>query len=136
MIDGGVLSNFPLELFVSDEPQVTELMGDPKADDVLGLLIDEELPVPGLDLSAATNEPRGPDLGQRRTADRLKRLVATVIKARDKLVIDAFEHLVVRLPAKGIGTTDFDLSDAQRAVLTAAGHASMRAHLARRAAAP
>jgi len=136
VIDGGVLSNFPLELFVSDEPQVTELMGDPKADDVLGLLIDEELPVPGLDLSAATNEPRGPDLGQRRTADRLKRLVATVIKARDKLVIDAFEHLVVRLPAKGIGATDFDLSDAQRAVLTAAGHASMRAHLARRAAAP
>ena len=136
VIDGGVLSNFPLELFVSGEPQVTALMGQPKADDVLGLLIDEELPVPGLDLSVATEEPRGPDLGQRRTADRLKRLVATVVKARDKLVIDAFEHLVVRLPAKGIGTTEFDLSDERRAVLTAAGKEAMRAHLARRAAAP
>ena len=136
IIDGGVLSNFPLELFVSDEPQVTALMGPQESDDVLGLLIDEELPVPGLDLSAATNQPRGPDLGQRRTADRLKRLVATVVKARDKLVIDAFEHLVVRLPAKGIGATDFDLSDDRRAVLTAAGQAAMRAHLARRAEAP
>jgi hypothetical protein len=59
-----------------------------------------------------------------------------VVKARDKLVIDAFEHLVVRLPAKGIGTTEFDLSDERRAVLTAAGKEAMRAHLARRAAVP
>ncbi|MCK6518622.1 patatin-like phospholipase family protein [Myxococcota bacterium] len=136
IIDGGVLSNFPLELFVSDEPQVTALMGRQESDDVLGLLIDEELPVPGLELSAAQEEPKGPDLGQRRTVDRLKRLIATVVKARDKLVIDAFEHLVVRLPAKGIGTTEFDLSDERRAVLTAAGKEAMRAHLARRAAAP
>lgn len=136
IIDGGVLSNFPLELFVSDEPQVTALMGPQESDDVLGLLIDEELPVPGLELSAAQEEPEGPDLGQRRTVDRLKRLIATVVKARDKLVIDAFEHLVVRLPAKGIGTTEFDLSDERRAVLTAAGKEAMRAHLARRAAAP
>ena len=136
IIDGGVLSNFPLELFVSDEPQVTALMGPQESDDVLGLLIDEELPVPGLELSAPQEEPEGPDLGQRRTVDRLKRLIATVVKARDKLVIDAFEHLVVRLPAKGIGTTEFDLSDERRAVLTAAGKEAMRAHLARRAAAP
>lgn len=137
VIDGGVLSNFPLELFVSDEPQVVEVMGPPDADDVLGLLIDEELAVPGLDLSAAAEErePKGPDLGQRRTADRLKRLIATVIKARDKLVIDAFEHLVVRLPAKGIRPTEFDLSDERRAVLTVAGRAAMREHLSRRAGA-
>ena len=42
----------------------------------------------------------------------------------------------MRLPAKGIGTTEFDLSDERRAVLTAAGKEAMRAHLARRAAAP
>lgn len=133
IVDGGVLSNFPLELFVSDEPQVIELMGPPDADDVLGLLIDEELAVPGLVLSEAPSEPDGPDLGQRRTAERLKRLVATVVQARDKLVIDAFEHLVVRLPAKGIASTDFDLSDDNRAALTVAGQEAMRAHLARRA---
>jgi NTE family protein len=132
VIDGGVLSNFPLELFVSDEPQVVALMGPQDSDDVLGLLIDEELPVPGLAPAAAAEEPQGPDLGQRRTADRLKRLIATVIKARDKLVIDAFEHLVVRLPAKGVGVTEFDLSDERRAVLTEAGKAAMRAHLTRR----
>ncbi|MEY3214315.1 MAG: hypothetical protein RIT28_4796, partial [Pseudomonadota bacterium] len=77
VIDGGVLSNFPLELFVSDEPQVVALMGPQDSDDVLGLLIDEELPVPGLAPAAAAEEPKGPDLGQRRTADRLKRLIAT-----------------------------------------------------------
>ena len=133
IVDGGVLSNFPLELFVSDEPQVIELMGPPDADDVLGLLIDEELAVPGLSVAAKDEEPQRRDLGQRRTAARLKRLIDTVVMARDKLVVDAFEHLVVRLPAKGIGVTEFNLSDARRAVLTVAGREAMRAHLARRA---
>ena len=136
VVDGGLLSNFPLELFVSDAPQVVELMGPPDADDVLGLLIDESLEVPGLRPTLAPETPHGVDLGQRRTATRLKRLIDTIVMARDKMVIDAFEHLVVRLPAKGVGATEFDLSDDRRALLTVAGRDAMRAHLARRAESP
>jgi NTE family protein len=44
IVDGGLLSNFPIELFISDAPQVTKLMGPKKDNSVLGLLIGEKLP--------------------------------------------------------------------------------------------
>jgi predicted acylesterase/phospholipase RssA len=47
MVDGGLLSNFPLELFVSDAPPVTAVMGRKTADHALGLFIDKSLPVAG-----------------------------------------------------------------------------------------
>ena len=46
IVDGGVLSNFPIELFVSAEPHVTSLMGEKRSKSVMGLLIDETLEVP------------------------------------------------------------------------------------------
>ena len=46
IVDGGILSNFPIELFISDVPQVVKLMGPKKDNPVLGMLIDERLPVP------------------------------------------------------------------------------------------
>ncbi|HWQ11225.1 MAG TPA: patatin-like phospholipase family protein, partial [Roseiflexaceae bacterium] len=46
IVDGGMLSNFPLELFISDEPHVTSLMGPKQSTPALGMLIDESLPVP------------------------------------------------------------------------------------------
>lgn len=126
IVDGGVLSNFPIELFVSDEPQVRAVMGEGRADAVLGLLIDEKLEVEGL-------SPEPPkttmDLGQERVAQRLQRLVATVVKARDQMVLDAFDHLVAHLPAKGFGTTEFDMTDARREALLNAGRKALREHL-------
>ena len=41
IVDGGLLSNFPIELFISDAPQVTHLMGPKQDDPILGFLIDE-----------------------------------------------------------------------------------------------
>ena len=46
IVDGGVLSNFPLELFVSDAPFVTAVMGPKQNNPVLGLLLDDAAPVP------------------------------------------------------------------------------------------
>ena len=57
VVDGGLLSNFPIELFISDAPQVTKLMGPKKDDPVLGLLIDEKLPVAKGCSSASTSSP-------------------------------------------------------------------------------
>lgn len=128
IVDGGLLSNFPIELFISDQPQVTALMGPKRADPVLGLLIDDSLDVPA---------PRGllvdvtirPD--ELRTVQRIRSLVDTAISAHDKMVIEAFERLVVRLPARGYGTTEFDMSEARRNALVDAGRVAMRDYLQR-----
>jgi len=128
IVDGGLLSNFPIELFISDEPQVTRLMGQKGKNPVLGLLIDESLPV------IATRGAKGllVDVnvkpGELRTVQRLCRLANTVTTAHDKMVIEEFEHLVVRLPAQGYGTTEFDMSDARRTALVQAGRSAMAAY--------
>ena len=128
IVDGGLLSNFPIELFVSEAPQVVKLMGPKGPSPVLGLLIDERLPVPA---------PRGKGVlvdvdiepGQLATVRRLQRLVDTATTAHDKMVIDEYERLVVRLPAAGYGTTEFDMSDERREALVGAGREAMARYL-------
>ncbi|HEX9012989.1 MAG TPA: patatin-like phospholipase family protein, partial [Anaerolineaceae bacterium] len=56
IVDGGLLSNFPIELFVSDDVTVKNVMGPKDTDSVLGLLIDETLPV-GPAQTAVTQVP-------------------------------------------------------------------------------
>ncbi|MDX1614603.1 MAG: patatin-like phospholipase family protein [Candidatus Promineifilaceae bacterium] len=130
VVDGGLLSNFPLELFVSRAPQVTAVMGDKEAANVLGMIIDESLPVPG-----APPKPGGSQaaetlsLADLKTARRLQALVETVTRAHDKNIIDTFAHLVVRLPAGGYGTTEFDMTPERRAALIAVGRQTMTGHL-------
>lgn len=136
IVDGGVLSNFPLELFISDEPQVTRLMGPKQQTPILGLLVDEALPVPQPAGRRGVLVDVNVKPGELRTVQRLLRLVNTATTAHDKMVIDAFSHLVVRLPAGGYGTTEFDMSDERREALVAAGRNAMRAYLDRPPVAP
>jgi predicted acylesterase/phospholipase RssA len=137
IVDGGMLSNFPIELFISDEPQVTKLIGPKQNNPVLGLLIDESLAVPAKKgfLVDINIKP-----GELKTVQRLKRLVDTMSGAHDKMVIEEYEHLVVRLPAAGYGTTEFDMSDERRNALVAAGRDAMRlyldSHLAKKTGTP
>lgn len=128
IVDGGILSNFPLELFISDEAQVTRLMGAKQAHPVLGLLIDEALSVPQPSSSRGMLVDINVKPGELRTVQRILRLVNTATTAHDKMVMDAFSHLVVHLPAGGYGTTEFDMSDARRAALVTAGRNAMRAY--------
>jgi len=136
VVDGGVLSNFPIELFISDEPQVTRLMGPKGEGSVLGMLIDEGMLVP-----PPPSDSRGQllevdiQVTELRMVQRLMRLVDTVTTAHDKMVLDAFSDLVVHLPAGGYGTTEFDMSDAKRDALVGAGRRAMRAYLDRHPAA-
>jgi predicted acylesterase/phospholipase RssA len=126
IVDGGMLSNFPIELFISDEAPVTRLMGPKQDNPVMGLLIDETLAVPaqrGI-LIDVNIKP-----GELRTVQRIKRLVNTMTGAHDKMVIEEYERLVVRLPAGGYGTTEFDMSDERRDRLVAAGRRAMKAYL-------
>ena len=45
IVDGGLLSNFPIALFVAEGPDVAAVVGPAHTKNVLGLLIDESLPV-------------------------------------------------------------------------------------------
>ena len=47
IVDGGLLSNFPIALFLAERPDVAAVVGPAGDANVMGLLIDEALPVPG-----------------------------------------------------------------------------------------
>jgi predicted acylesterase/phospholipase RssA len=121
VVDGGLLSNFPIELFVSSSPHVTAVMGEKNTAqlDVLGFMIDETLEVPGA--PAPEPEEKDFDITQLRTVNRIKNLLNTMTQAHDKSVIDTFENLVIRLPAEGYGTIEFGMSDERRDALVSAG---------------
>jgi predicted acylesterase/phospholipase RssA len=123
VVDGGLLSNFPIELFLSDQPQVTAVMGTKTTapEMVLGFLIDEKAEVPGAPPGKGGAMDLGFEVGQLRTVERISGLMNTMIQAHDKSVMDIYEHLVVRLPAKGYGTIEFDMSTERREALVNAG---------------
>ena len=130
IVDGGVVSNFPLELFLSSNKEVTALMGEKKSSHVLGLLIDEKLEVPGARAPAPAGQG-GFQLGELKTVRRLENLVDTLLESHDKSVIEAFEDTVVRLPAAGYGTTEFEMTEERRELLIEAGRAAMKVYLDR-----
>jgi len=130
IVDGGLLSNFPIELFISDEAQVVNLMGPKKNNPVLGMLIDENLPVP-IPRARGVIVDVNIKPGELRTVQRLQRLANAATSAHDKMVIDEFSHLIARLPAAGYGTTEFEMSDERRMALVNAGRSAMAAYFDR-----
>ncbi len=122
MVDGGLLSNFPIELLVSKESGVRQIMGQDVSPAVVGFLIDERLPVPDAPPPPPGKMPAAlGKLGSLRTTQRLRALVDTVTQARDKMVIDENKSRVVRLPAKNYDIVDFNMPVPRReALITAA----------------
>jgi predicted acylesterase/phospholipase RssA len=129
IVDGGLLSNFPIELFLSRATPVVSVMGEAASENVLGVMIDEDLEVPGAE--SASKNPSSFSVGDLLTVQRISNLINTMTSARDKSVIDEFERLVVRLPARGYGTTEFDMTDERRDLLVEAGRQAMTAYFAR-----
>lgn len=143
IVDGGVLSNFPIELYVSDAIYVTDVMGPKRTDTkVLGMLIDEHAPVPDMPADpnvSAAGGGLGASVSKIETVQRILELVNTMLKAHDKMVIEAFSDRVMRLPAAGYGTIEFDMTDARRDALLNAGRDVARdffAKVGRRSLAP
>jgi len=130
IVDGGVLSNFPIRLIDAEPTEhsfVREVMGETIASEAgtMGLLIDETLPVEG-----AADTPKPPKLiGQLRTVQRVARLVDTMTGAQDNSEIRNHEKDICRLPAKGYGTTEFDMTAERLEALINAGRNAMRSHL-------
>jgi hypothetical protein len=111
-------------------PDVTAVMGRKRSEHVLGLLIDERLPVK--DAPPQPKIKKGPAIDRLPAVRRLNGLLNTVLGARDTMVMNAFEECVIHLPAQGYGTTEFDMSDRRRDALVAAGQAAMQAYFKRR----
>jgi NTE family protein len=129
IVDGGVLSNFPIDLIACSDDRIKKIMGertDPNASFNLGMLIDETREVPGIDSKPVRENPL-------HTVRRVQRIVDTMTGARDNVLLDDFSDQVCRLPAKGYGTTEFDMPKPKIDALVEAGRVAMRAHLASRA---
>jgi predicted acylesterase/phospholipase RssA len=122
IVDGGVLSNFPIRLIAEPAP---DLMGDtdPYAALNLGLLLDEQLAIPG------TNLPHPPLIAESRVAQRLARLMDTMMGAQDNAETRARSSEICRLPVKGYGTTEFDMAPEKLKALVDAGHDALVEHL-------
>jgi predicted acylesterase/phospholipase RssA len=140
IVDGGVLSNFPIYYLTSDDDEVQEVMGPTIPGDApnLGLLIDETIPVPGApekeSASAATESNEGllDHVTRLKTIKRITSILDTLTDAHDRAAIATHEEEVCRLPAKGYGTTEFDMSGKRLEALIAIGRESMKRHLDKR----
>lgn len=119
IVDGGLLSNFPIQLIATDLAEVVEVMGDedPRRVPNLGFLIDETLSDPGF-----VNPPQEQKV-ELRLQRRISRLVKTALEGRDRYLVESCmkNHEVCRLPARGYGTTEFDLSPARFDALVEGG---------------
>ena len=136
IVDGGLLSNFPIAYLLSNDPEVVDAMGPQPADsNVLGFLIDETIPVPG-----AGEAPKAPsklpaelsqiDIKEIELVQRITNLVDTLLSGHDKIVIDTYQQFVVRLPAKSYATLEFDMTDERMDALIEAGHTTTEAYFA------
>ena len=141
VVDGGLLSNFPIRLFISNDENVAEIMGkDSASKNVIGLLIDETLPVPDSGDSPHT-AVSGPSMIERidifqDMVLRIGSLANTVLEAHDKFVLEAYEQYVCHLPAKGYGALEFDMVPERMDAIIKAGEAAMEAYFHSRAVEP
>ncbi len=129
MVDGGMLSNFPIRLLAGGSLEVQQLMGRPRAGaGILGLLIAEDETVPGA--SAVPPPPGG--IVCLPLVQRVQRMLDTMMKARDNAQIRRYSDWICRLPAKGYGTLEFDLEGDRLALLLGGARRATRQHLRRR----
>ena len=125
MVDGGVLSNFPIRLIAESVP---DIMGDtdPNAALNLGLLLDEQLPKDPIGTKPAAPAGAGEPTGVVR---RVSRLIDTMMGAADNDEIRKRSAEICRLPVKGVSTTEFDMDEHKLQSLIKAGHDAVAGHL-------
>jgi hypothetical protein len=95
---------------------------DPTGAGNLGFLLDERIPVAGIGKSD-TQRPR------LRTADRVTRLVDTMMGSNDADAMRNHPTAVCRIPVGGFGTTEFRMSQDRMKALIDSGRQAMRAYL-------
>jgi len=138
VVDGGVLSNFPINMLTSTDKSIKEVMGDTKPDDAetIGFIIDENIKVensgePKSNIAAGFLKGIVIDsFKSLKTTRRTERLLGTMMNAHDMRIIEAHKDEICRLPAKGYGVTEFDMSDERMDALICAGREAMKGYFA------
>ena len=109
VVDGGILSNFPVWLFDSRQEPRWPTFG-------LKLVEPELSPAPRLEPAAY------PPGGLGTTIDYVKSLIQTMLEAHDRRHVEAADFArTIPIPTLGVRTTDFDLSRKRRLELYEAG---------------
>lgn len=129
IVDGGLLSNFPISLVVDNGHE--NIMGNIEAGqtNTLGLLIDETIDVNNSGQAKALEEISNEGtsrLANIKVLQRISNLVDTLTTASDKSEIRAHEKLICHLPAKGYGTTEFNMSEERMNALINSGRQAMK----------
>jgi len=127
IVDGGVLSNFPIGLIADTNDFIKAVMGDtdPNGAGNLGCMLDPDLQVPGAPDTDKTPLP-GTDL---RVVQRISRLLDTMMEAEDNDEVRRFESEICRLPCKNYGTLEFDMSQQRLDLFLQAARSAMTQHL-------
>jgi predicted acylesterase/phospholipase RssA len=131
MVDGGMLSNLPIGFIMpSTNSLVARLMGPPLegAATPVGLVLDTTLEVPGAPPAARASSALG-TLSATRLGQRITALADTMLNGMDLTVSDSASPCLCRLPAKGYGVTEFDMSQARAEALVSAATAATAAYL-------
>ncbi|HET7044477.1 MAG TPA: patatin-like phospholipase family protein [Gaiellaceae bacterium] len=102
LVDGGILSNFPVWLFDVDADET------PKCP-TFGLLLVE--PDPKVPISARLPVPERGKRGARGLVQLLSGIVHTMMEAHDRLYVEKAQFArTIGIPTLGVGTTEFDIS--------------------------
>lgn len=127
IVDGSVLSNFPLRYLVDVDNKTTRaVMGASEGPKVrnLGLLLDETREVPGDGKPTETNEPK--------LLQRISRLVDAVTGSWDQEIIQQYPEEICRIGARGIGTLEFDMNEERLESVVNSGRCAMTEYLQKR----
>jgi len=102
IVDGGMLSNYPVWLFDRDDGGAPEWP-------TFGMLLVE--PRPEVSIGARLPKARMEGSGPRAVIDYVKSLAQTMMEAHDRLYVEQANYArTIPIPTLGVGTTEFDLS--------------------------
>ena len=132
VVDGGILSNFPLKYLIDEDKRYTKETG------ILGPFREEAQARPlGLLLDETKEAAGAPSPAEKRLmAERLpiyqsvSRLIDTMSSAWDQEAIDANKDFICKIGVKGYDTLDFDMDKQRLDLLIASGRDCARAYLA------
>ena len=111
IVDGGLLSQFPIELFLSTQKETEVMMGRPTADSsVIGLLLDETKMVPGVRPTASPWAERIDELPGLKL---MRLLLETFMTSSSASTAEVVQSHVVRLPTMGVAPFGFDIEEEQ-----------------------
>ena len=122
-VDGGLISNFPIHLFLSDDTSVLDVMGEPPppARAVVGLELDSKDSVPNAPKRISFEAIIGALALHGKIAPRIERLLETILDGSDRFVAEAHRKQICSLPVKGYGITEFNMSTSRIEALLGGG---------------